>query len=263
MEETDRFAALVARDEPKIPLDEAALLVAAHAYPGLAVDEWMARIDDLAEHVPPDDADALAHDLFVDRGFAGNTHDYTDPRNSFLNDVIERRLGIPITLSVLMMEVGRRRGVGLVGVGMPGHFLVRLAAAGADPAPFFDPFDGGRRLDVGGCRGRFEGVHGAEARFSTSHLEPVGPRVILTRMLANLERTFAAREPAAAVWTIRLRLRVPGLAPTERRALAMRLGSLGAFAEAAAELDRLVALLPQADADRVEHAARSLRARAN
>ncbi len=139
MEETDRFAALVARDEPKIPLDEAALLVAAHAYPGLAVDEWMARIDDLAEHVPPDDADALAHDLFVDRGFAGNTHDYTDPRNSFLNDVIERRLGIPITLSVLMMEVGRRRGVGLVGVGMPGHFPVRLAAAGADPAPFFGP----------------------------------------------------------------------------------------------------------------------------
>jgi regulator of sirC expression with transglutaminase-like and TPR domain len=264
MDETERFAALVARREPEIPLDEAALLVAAHAYPGLAIERWTARLDELALAVAPGDADALAHHLFVEVGLAGNTDDYTDPRNSFLNDVLERRLGIPITLSVVMMEVGRRCGVAMVGVGMPGHFLVRLGeVAPAEPAPFFDPFGRGRRLGETGCREQFALVQGAGAPFAPSYLEPVGSRAILARMLANLDHSFATREPAAAVWTLRLRLRLPGIAPAERRELAMRLGSLGAFDEAAAELDGLVPLLPEADAGRAERDARALRARAN
>ena len=104
---------------------------------------------------------ALASVLFVDWGFAGNTTDYGDPRNSFLPDVIERRLGLPITLSVLMIEVGRRIGVGLHGVGMPGHFLVGVDG---DPDAFIDPFHAGaraRRSRVSRALRRVHGTAGA------------------------------------------------------------------------------------------------------
>src|SRR5437764_7768135 len=138
------FADLVARPEDKIPLDEAALLIAYQARPGLDIGAGLARLDDLAASCNPPTFDGLVRHLFDDLGFRGNVEHYQDPDNSYLDQVLQRRLGIPISLSVLTMEVGRRLGIGLDGVGMPGHFLVRPAAA---PATFADPFDGGRRLD--------------------------------------------------------------------------------------------------------------------
>ena len=108
---TGGFAALVEGPESALPLDEAALLIADHAYPELDVAAQLARLDALALSCFAPTLDALVEHLFVDENFHGNADDYYDPRNSFLNDVLDRRVGIPITLSVLTMEVGRRIGV--------------------------------------------------------------------------------------------------------------------------------------------------------
>jgi regulator of sirC expression with transglutaminase-like and TPR domain len=257
LDATDRFTALLALPEPEVALDEAALLIAAHANPTLDVDGRLLELDELAARVDAGSGEELAHALFVDEGFAGNVDDYGDPRNSFLDDVLDRHLGIPITLSVLMLEVGRRRGVVLHGVGMPGHFLV-----GGEPGEWFDPFHHGARLDIGDCAAMFAGLH-PETSFAPHFLRPVGPRAIVTRMLLNLQHTLADRDPNAGVWVARIRLRVPGVALSERADAASVLGRLGQFAEAANEFDRLAAQLTGDDAGRATAAAATLRARAN
>ena len=132
MDVTARFAELVSGPEESLALDEAALLVAAHVHP-VDLDARLASIDALAAAAPAGDAVALARHLFVDLGFRGNSEDYTDPRNSYLDVVLDRRRGIPITLSILMLEVARRRGIALHGVGMPGHFLVGTGDLWLDP----------------------------------------------------------------------------------------------------------------------------------
>ncbi|MGZ8765170.1 MAG: SirB1 family protein [Acidimicrobiia bacterium] len=257
---TARFADLLAGPESAVAPGEAALLIAAHPHPGLDVDAWIGELDDLADRAPSEPGE-LARHLFVDIGFAGNRVDYGDPRNSYLDDVLTRRLGIPITLSVVMIEVGRRVGLTVEGVGMPGHFLVRTL--GSDHAPrYFDPFDDGAELSPEGCATRFAALHPGVA-FDPQFLDPVGSRAIVTRMLANLEQTLLRREPSAVVWVTRLRLLVPDLPPPVRRQLAARLGSLGAFSAAADVLDELVGEAGATGSTRDEAAARALRARAN
>src|SRR5690606_29139610 len=152
-----RFAALLARPDHEIPLDEAALLIAAQAQPGLDVAAELAALDEIAAQVRDPTLTGLLRLLFRDLGFDGNRDDHYDPRNSFLNEVRQRRTGIPITLSVLTMEVGRRVSVPLWGVGMPGHFLLRDKV---DPDVFVDPFGGGRLLDPASCAKLFRQIHG-------------------------------------------------------------------------------------------------------
>jgi regulator of sirC expression with transglutaminase-like and TPR domain len=260
VEPTERFTALVRRPEPEIPLDEAVALIAAHARPDLEVARVLADLDALADEFPGEDAAALARHLFVDLGFAGNTVDYGDPRNSYLDEVLSRRLGIPISLSVVMVEVGRRRGVVVSGVGMPGHFLVR--SDDETPPTWFDPFHGGRMLDEGACRDRFHEVRGADVPFLPEYLEPAPTTEILRRMLANLARTLLGRDPSSAVWALRLRLRLR-VTTRERHEVASLLGSLGRFGEAAAELDEVASGLTGDDAERVGRQAAALRARGN
>src|SRR5829696_7811715 len=144
-----RFLALFSRPDASLPLDEVALCIAAHADPDVDIAANLARLDDLAEKCPAPTLDALVTHLFRTEGFAGNRADYYDPRNSFLHEVLDRRLGIPITLSIVVLEVGRRLGVPLSGVGLPGHFLVRDKV---DDRVFIDPFHGGRLLDESACR---------------------------------------------------------------------------------------------------------------
>jgi regulator of sirC expression with transglutaminase-like and TPR domain len=254
---TERFTELMARPEPEIALDEAALLLAAHAHADLDVDARLAQLDALASLAAGMSAGELSTLLFVGEGFRGNATDYGDPRNSFLDDVLDRRLGIPITLSVVMLEVGRRCGLQLHGVGMPGHFLV-----GGGPGEWFDPFHDGARLDLAACAALFAQQH-VNARFRPQFLMPVGPRAIVQRMLANLQHTFLQRDPRSAVWVIRLRLRIPDLTLSQRGDLAGLLGRLGQFAEAARELDLLAQLLPGEGGEQAAAAAASLRARAN
>ena len=179
-----RFVEVVSGNEKSIPLDEAALLLAVATRGDGSVEEGLSALDALAADVPAPTLDGLRALLFRDLGFGGNGDDYYDPANSWLDEVVRRRVGIPITLAVLMLEVGRRVGVPLAGVSMPGHFLVRDKV---DPDVFVDPFARGRVLDRDGCEARFHAVQGPGSVFDETFLEPVGKRAILFRMLANLE----------------------------------------------------------------------------
>jgi regulator of sirC expression with transglutaminase-like and TPR domain len=258
-EATRRFAELVARPEEDVPLDEAALLIAAHGEPGLDVGHQLGRLDELAGTCPAPDLDALVRHLFDDHGFRGNTENYADPGNSYLHAVMDRRLGIPITLSVLTIEVARRLDVALVGVGMPGHFLVRHLG---DPPVFLDPFSGGRRLDEAGCEAIFRRL-GGSGPWQPSYVDSVGPRAILNRMLVNLQGLFLPGRLRPAAWVLELRLAIPGLPRAERRGLARALGSIGRFDAAGAVLEGLAESLPESEGDELRAEALGFRARLN
>jgi regulator of sirC expression with transglutaminase-like and TPR domain len=224
----------MAEPAPRIELDRAALLIAAHAYPGLGIDEQRRRLDALAAPCSDRSPPGITRYLFGEVGFRGDDDNYYDPRNSFLNEVLDRRVGIPITLSVLLIEVGRRAGVAMYGVGMPGHFLV-----GAAGDTFVDPFHGGQLLDRAGCRALYHERQGHDAPWSDTFLDPVDSHQIVTRMLANLQSIYFSTDLRSAAWVVRLRLLVPTASDRERQGLAQALLSLGQFGDAATELDRL------------------------
>jgi regulator of sirC expression with transglutaminase-like and TPR domain len=220
MDATERFAVAVAAPATEMRLDVAAFALAAHAHPALDVDAACDDLDTLAARCPLPTFDGLRAYLFDGLGFRGNRRDYGDPENSFLDSVIERRLGIPITLSVLMMELGRRIGVPVHGVGMPGHFLVLDAAR---EGVWCDPFHGGALYDREGCRRLFAQVHGNARGFSRALLAPTDARSIVERMLANLEGGRLAADPVALGWLCDLHLCLPDLPPEQRdRLLAAR-----------------------------------------
>jgi len=245
-------------------LDVAAMAIAAHAYPGLDIDSEIETLDRIASHpiLHADGFDALglAQYLFASGEFVGNSAGYDDPRNSFLNDVLSRRLGIPISLAVVMMEIGRRVGITLVGIGMPGHFLVREARSGER---FFDPFNGGRQLDEDDCREHFHAIAGSDAPWHPAFLTPVGPREIILRMLTNIQQGAMRRRMPEAIWSARLRLLIPALAAQEIRQSADVLGGFGRHIEAARALEDLAAVLPDDEAARIIIEANGWRAQAN
>jgi regulator of sirC expression with transglutaminase-like and TPR domain len=258
---TEEFAELVARPEPEIPLDRASLLIAAHARPELDIDATLVRLDELADTCFAPTLDAVVRHLFVDLGFRGNTADYHDPRNSYLDEVIERRIGIPITLSVLTMEVGRRLGVPLAGVGMPGHFLLRDRV---DPSVFVDPFAAGALIDREACRRIFQALHGPGDGFDDAFLEPVGSLTVLARILANLKAIFVARSDRKSLgWVLELRCLIPGMPVGEYRELAEVLASVARYKEAALVLEEVASGLGTDDAARFEARAADYRARLN
>jgi regulator of sirC expression with transglutaminase-like and TPR domain len=244
-----------------VPLDEAALLIASHAQPQLDMQAELAKLDEIAAACYAPTLDALVRHLFVDLAFSGNHRQYYDPRNSYLNEVVSRRTGIPITLSVLTIVIGRRLGVPLAGVGLPGHFLLRDRV---DSEVFVDPYHRGALLDRGGCERAFRRVQGDDAVFDPAYLEPIGTFAILARMLANLRVIFAARgDHQSLLWVIRLRTALPGALPEERAELATALAATGAFGSAADELDDLASELGGSLGDAYAQQASSLRARLN
>ena len=217
MDATERFATEVAAPAATMRLDVAALCLAAHAHPALDIDRECARLDSLARRCPTPTFDGVRSYLFDSLGFRGNVHDYGDPENSFLDTVLERRLGIPISLAVVMLEVGRRCGAPMHGVGMPGHFLVMDAAR---DGVWCDPFHGGALYDLEGCRRLFARVHGNARGFSRALLAPTGPHLIVARMLANLESGRLAGDPLALEWMCGLHLSFPDLPEDQRKRLA-------------------------------------------
>jgi regulator of sirC expression with transglutaminase-like and TPR domain len=252
-----RFTALVQAPEPAVPLDEVALLVAAHADPSVDVASSLRALDDLASGCGETDLGGLLS-FMTASGFTGNRTDYYDERNSYLHEVLARRTGIPITLSVVMIEVGRRIGVPIVGIGLPGHFVVRAAE---DRDAFADPYNG-VMLDRAACERLVEGPVD-DAAFA-----PVGAYAIVARMLANLKAIhLTKRDRRALARVLELRVVVPGVPAAERRELASTLASDGRFLEAAAELDQLATIgRSRGDAAIVEEAERGavrLRARLN
>lgn len=231
---TERFAELVTASSPALPLDEAVLLVAAHAIDGLDVEHERLRLDVLASGVRARTVEGLREHLVDRLGFAGDLEDYHDPRNSLLPAVLDRRRGIPLTLAITAMEVGRRCDVHVEGIGMPGHFLVR---AGGEPHRYLDLFSGGVELDERGCRALFERLHPGEA-WDSSYLTPTGPVAIVTRMLANLANSYRRNGDRRSLqWALDLRHRLPGASERDHRELALLLGAAGRYAEAATLLE--------------------------
>ncbi|OFZ90142.1 MAG: hypothetical protein A2W21_02945, partial [Betaproteobacteria bacterium RBG_16_66_20] len=205
----ERFAEMLSREDGKIELASACLQIAEDAYPGLDVDGYVGEIERFAKRLrarlAPDAAAedrviALNEFLFDDLGFSGNVDNYYDPRNSYLNEVLDRRTGIPITLAVLYMEIGRRIGLPLEGVSFPGHFLVRLPLRGGTLV--LDPFSGGVPQSEDELRERLKrviprdaagGVPVAELPLD-QFLEPASNRQILARVLRNLKGVYREKD---------------------------------------------------------------------
>ncbi|MFL6206239.1 MAG: transglutaminase family protein [Acidimicrobiales bacterium] len=231
---TARFAALVARQDRPLPVDEALLLIAAHADPGVDVQAERARLDELAARVAEPSVGALRQLLFDELGFAGDRDTYYDADNSLLPRVLDRRLGIPLSLSLLTIEVGRRCGVHLEGIGMPGHYLLRPAG---DAATFIDVYDRGRELDVEGCHHLFERVQ-AGMPWDDRFLQPDAPWARVARTLGNLATAYRrSGDRDSLCWTLQLRLLLPGGSDQDRRELGLLLGASGRYAEAATVLE--------------------------
>lgn len=255
---TDRFAELVRGPEQDCRLDLGALLIAAHARRDLDVEDHLDLLDKLAAGCPEPTLDGVIRHLFDDLGLQGDTDEYSHPRNSLLDSVLERRRGIPITLSVIVLEVGRRLDVPLEGIGMPGHFLVRDRV---DNGLYVDPF-WRVRLDRAGCEKLFRALHGEKAKLEERYLATVGNRAILARMLTNLRRSYAGvGDRTGALWAQCLRVLVPGATAEDRRELAALLAANGRFDAAAEELDAIADDGWGSDSDRV--AARAMRAKLN
>lgn len=256
-----RFALAVRRPAGDVVVEEAALLIGAVAEPGADLDAARRRLDVLAEGAPTDDLGVLLAHLHGRCGLRGNVDRYDDPANSYLHRVLERRVGIPISLAVVAMAVGRRRGIDVVGVGMPGHFLVAQRGC---PERWYDPFDGGRPLDLAGARAVHAAVLGSDAPFDPSLLAPVDAHEVLARMLRNLRAGFLARgDRRALLWTLRLRNQLPTVGVEERAELASVLAAGGAFVPAAEELEALAGEAGGELGRRFADAADRLRARLN
>lgn len=201
----DDFAALIARHDARIDLARACLMIAQDAYPGLDVDRYMGEIERMAMRLRgrlpqtgggEERVVALNQFLYEDLGYWGNAEDYYDPRNSYLNEVIDRKTGIPITMAILYMELGRRVGLPIEGVSFPGHFLVRLKLRGG--MLVLDPFSGGAPQSEEELRSRVKRVipdgvaddlPAAELPLD-QFLEPATNRQILSRVLRNLKGIY-------------------------------------------------------------------------
>lgn len=200
------FSRLAAGADEAINLAEAALLIARSEYTALDVDYYLHSLDDMAAAVagqlPATGVSVqilgqINHYLFNQQGYSGNLHHFLDPRNSFLNDVMERKLGIPISLSILYMEIGRRLGLSIQGVSFPGHFLIRLTtdATHSDRGIVLDPFAGGVSLDEADLRRRLRHINSRNQDWRTCCLDemlrPASNKAILSRLLRNLKSIYS------------------------------------------------------------------------
>ena len=247
--------------ESPINLAQAALALAgAIAYPDLDTAHYLGKVNELAglaaTAVSPHksvliQADSLADFLFREQGFQGNLPFYFDPRNSFLNEVLDRRRGIPITLSLLYVSIAERLGLPAFGVGMPGHFIVGLRVAGQDY--YLDPFHEGKRLTMQDCAKLVRETTGYE--FSEAWLAPTEPIAILARMLNNLRNIYVQYQRwGEAASVIELLILVEPNSPYHLRDLGFVHFQNGAPHMAAHYLDAYLQAQPNApDADSIQH----------
>jgi regulator of sirC expression with transglutaminase-like and TPR domain len=187
----------------QVDLAKAALYVAQEEYPELDIPTYLVMLDRMADtlqqRLPETDYPlkiirTINQYVFDELNFRGNAIDYYDPRNSFLNEVLTRRVGIPITLSLVYLELAKRIGFPMAGVGMPGHFLIRPTLE--EMAIFVDPFHQGEVLFEQDCRDRFQQMFGDSARMERAHLEPISPTTFLVRILANLKMIYIQKRDA-------------------------------------------------------------------
>ncbi|HEY9747461.1 MAG TPA: SirB1 family protein [Allocoleopsis sp.] len=249
------FYRAIAQPDEQINLAEAALYIAQEEYPDLDIEAYFNALDtmaaEVAERLPAERyplriIQSINHYLYDDLGFVGNSSDYYDPRNSFLNDVIERRTGIPITLSLVYMELARRIDFPMVGVGMPGHFLIRPDIE--DMEIYVDAYHRGETLFAEDCQNRLNQIYGQSVELQPAFLAPISPRQFLARMLTNLKMIYLNRDQAqkslAAIERILLLFPDASLELRDRGILHYHLGALS---EAYRDLETYLAKVPDAE----------------
>jgi regulator of sirC expression with transglutaminase-like and TPR domain len=231
--------------DEQIDLARAALYMAQEAYPNLEPAEYLNALDvmaaEVAERLPPERypmrvLQTVNQYLYDDLGFHGNSTDYYDPRNSYFNEVLDRRTGIPITLSLVYLELTKRLDFPMVGVGMPGHFLIRPLVG--EMEVFVDPYNRGEVMFPEDCASRLNQVYGTPVEWRSEYLQPVTSRQLLARMLTNLKVIFLGRgdidQGLAAIE--RVLILFPD-APSERRDRGLIYYQQRRFTEATADLE--------------------------
>jgi regulator of sirC expression with transglutaminase-like and TPR domain len=255
-------------EDETIDLIRASLVVAQTEYPRLDLEKYAARIESLAGrvagltlgHDPQHAISALNRVLFEEVQLSGNREDYYDPRNSFLNDVLDRGLGIPITLSIVYMEVARRVGVHLSGIGLPGHFLLRLYPENGKEA-LIDCFNRGDILSRQDCQSRLDEIYSGELKMRPEFLHPITRRQILNRMLNNLKTVYlSTRNFRKALPIADLILVLYPHSPEDLKQRALLRYSLGMQRLAAEDLDEYLRMSPNAsDAEEIKQMSLSIR----
>ena len=262
LEMDDPWAWLADAPDEAIALDEASLLIARDEYPQLAAAHYLTRLDEhahrLAElmHAPVNRDEplrrvaALNRYLFDEAGFVGEELDYYDPRNSYINEVLDRRRGIPISLSVIYLHLARSVNLAAEGVSFPGHFLVRLPVD--DGILVLDPFHRGRSLGTEELRQRAWGVQTGERPDDEAlidMLEPTHNRGILVRMLRNLKSVYAEKEAWDKALRVADRLVVLNAEATDYRDRGLLYRAIGADNAAARDLSRFLQMDPETAAE--------------
>jgi regulator of sirC expression with transglutaminase-like and TPR domain len=249
------FRQAVDRGEDKIDLGRAALTIALSDYASLDITAYLARIDQLAVEVTQrcdgsNDAynsiAALNYVLFKQHGFRGNSDDYYDPKNSFLNEVLDRKTGIPITLSILYMEVAQRVGLAIDGVGFPGHFLVKHARDGVEIV--IDPFQQGEIKSREDLKRMLGGLFGEAVELKDDYLKPASKKEILGRMLGNLKGIYAKANDLVKLLSVldQAIILETGAAREVRDRAGVYL-RLECFAQARADFEYYLKLAPEAE----------------
>jgi len=244
----------LSRTEPEMDLARAFLLVAKEEYPQLSVELYLARLDQLAEEVKDRLADETAplivlsevvDTLYRRRKFNGNREAYYDPRNSFLNDVLDRGTGVPLTLGVVLLEVGWRLGLPLEGVSFPGHFLIRFNGEAMDL--LLDPFDGGKARFEDEAQELLDRVYGGMVRLQDAFMKTADRRNMIVRLLTNLKGVYVnVGDNKRALAAVERILMVTPTAPAENRTRGVLLARLGRRDEAAEQLERYLRVSPSA-----------------
>lgn len=262
------FAREVDQPDARVNLARAALLIAREEYPQLPEARYLARLDQLAEEVkdrldtetaPLVVLQEVLDTLFVRNGFRGNREAYYDPRNSYLNDVLDRGKGIPLTLGILVLEVGWRLGLPLVGVNFPGHFLVRYE--GEAVRLLIDPFVEGRVRFEDEAQELLDRVYGGMVRVQPGFLRGAGRRDMLVRLLTNLKGIYLnARDHPRALAAVDRILMIHPTAPAEIRDRGTLLARMGRIEEALEQLEWYLDYAPgAADTGRVRNLVEELR----
>lgn len=252
------FKTMVSRAEDELNLAEAALLIASAEYPGLEVSPYLSKLDQIADAIEQRVASersyvnivhAMNEYLFEQQGFSGNLEDYSDPRNSYLNEVLDRKRGIPITLSVIYMEIGWRLGIPLEGVSFPGHFLVKFPYAGGEVV--LDPFFKGISLSAEVLERRIHNLLGGDVPaqdFLPHLLVPATKKETLVRMLRNLKAIYVRQDDFhRALWCTDLILVVHPNMAAEIRDRGELFAQMECYRTAAADYTRYLELAPEAE----------------
>lgn len=247
----------VVRGEDRPRLDRVAFEIARDAYPDLDIDAYLARINEIADRVrvrcrpgAPQRAllDQINWALFVEEGYRGNTEDYFDPRNSYLNEVMDRKTGIPITLSILYWAIAERLDLNLSAACLPSHFMLR---AEEDQGPvFIDPFHGGKFRDRNGCEWFLSGLLGEAVQLDDSQAGPCSAREVVARMLRNLKAIYQTVEDYPAALEVQRRLAAVSDDPRELLDLGRLCWRLERQGEAIDPLRAYLAASPQGENDR-------------